>query len=165
MFATTTATSVFAPREMMNDPATGHVSMLALMMGFMARDYAMSRLGDLAHKIRVDAHAVWLTARDPAVPPLVRLFGLALAAYALSPIDLIPDFIPILGLIDDAIILPLGLWLFLKMVPEGVFAKHRAEAEDASHRPRSLAGALFIVALWLVGALWIAVLLIGVGYY
>ena len=125
----------------------------------------MSRLADLAHKIRVDAHAVWLTARDPAVPLPVRLFGLALAAYALSPIDLIPDFIPILGLIDDAIILPLGLWLFLKMVPEGVFAKHRAEAETASHRPRSLAGALFIAALWLLGALWIAALLIGVGYY
>ena len=74
----------------------------------------MNKLSDLAHKIRVDTHAVWLTARDKAVPLPIRLFGMALAAYALSPIDLIPDFIPIIGLLDDAIILPIGLWLFLK---------------------------------------------------
>ena len=128
-------------------------------------DYGMSRLADLAHKIRVDTHAVWLAARDPLVPLPVRLFGLALAAYALSPIDLIPDFIPILGLLDDAIILPIGLWVFLKMLPGGVFEKHRAEAEEASHRPRSIAGAVAIALIWLLAALWLAALLIGVGYY
>lgn len=125
----------------------------------------MSRLADLAHKIRVDTHAVWLSARDPAVPLPARLFGLALAAYALSPIDLIPDFIPVLGLLDDAIILPIGLWLFLKMLPDGIFEKHRAEAEEASHRPRSMAGAAAIALIWLLAALWLAALLLGAGYY
>jgi uncharacterized membrane protein YkvA (DUF1232 family) len=112
----------------------------------------MNKLSDLAHKIRVDTHAVWLAARDKTVPLPIRLFGMTLAAYALSPIDLIPDFIPIIGLLDDAIILPLGLWLFLKMLPDGVFETHRAAAEESSARPVSMAGAMAI------GIVWIAVL-------
>ncbi len=110
----------------------------------------MKSLKAIAHNIRVDAHAVWLCARDPHVPLPVRLFGLMIAAYALSPIDLIPDFIPVLGLVDDAIIIPMGVWLFLKMVPPAIFAQHKAEAEIASHRPTSLAGAIAIVGIWLV---------------
>jgi uncharacterized membrane protein YkvA (DUF1232 family) len=108
----------------------------------------MNALADLAHKIRVDTHAVWLAARDKDVPFPVRLFGMMLAAYALSPIDLIPDFIPIIGLLDDAIILPVGLWLFLKMLPDGLFEKHRATAEEASARPVSIAGAFAVAAIW-----------------
>ena len=115
----------------------------------------MSRLSDLAHKIRVDTHAVWLTARDGRVPLPVRLLGMALAAYALSPIDLIPDFIPILGLLDDAIILPVGLWFFLKLVPAGLFDEHRVTAEAASHRPQSVWGGVAIATLWILGACWI----------
>lgn len=115
----------------------------------------MNKLSDLAHKIRVDTHAVWLTARDKAVPLPIRLFGMALAAYALSPIDLIPDFIPIIGLLDDAIILPIGLWLFLKMLPDGVFEKHRAAAEEASARPVSMTGAIAIGTVWTAALGWI----------
>jgi uncharacterized membrane protein YkvA (DUF1232 family) len=127
--------------------------------------YGMSRLADLAHKIRIDTHAVWIAARDKAVPLPVRLFGMALAAYALSPIDLVPDFIPILGLLDDAIILPLGLWLFLKMLPEGVFDRCRAEAELASTRPKSMAGALFIAFIWILGLAWIGFMLWAGRFY
>ena len=107
----------------------------------------------LLKKLRIEAHAVWLAARDPRTPWHARAFGLLVAAYALSPIDLIPDFIPVLGLIDDALIIPAGLWLFLKMLPPGLFEEHRAEAEAAAERPSSVAGALVVVAIWVAAAL------------
>lgn len=125
----------------------------------------MSWIGRLAHRLRIDTHAVWLAARDKRVPLLVRLFGMAVAAYALSPIDLIPDFIPIIGLLDDALILPLGVWLFAKMVPDDLLAEHRATAEEASHRPVSRTGAAVILVIWVVGLLWLALLVWGGRYY
>ena len=79
------------------------------------------RRQSLAQKLLIDAHAVWLSARDPRTPVHARLFGLLIAAYALSPIDLIPDFIPVLGLLDDALLIPAGIWLFLKMLPPDLF--------------------------------------------
>jgi uncharacterized membrane protein YkvA (DUF1232 family) len=102
----------------------------------------------LAHRIRVDAHAAWLAARDPRTPWYARAFGLIVTAYALSPIDLIPDFIPVLGLLDDAVLIPLGIWLFLRMVPEDVFEEHRIAAAEAAERPGSALGAAMVVALW-----------------
>lgn len=106
----------------------------------------------LVHRIRIEAHAVWLAARDPRTPLPAKLLGLLIAAYALSPIDLIPDFIPVLGLLDDAILIPLGVWLFEKWVPREVMAEHRATAEAASHRPKSYWGILIVVAIWAVTA-------------
>jgi uncharacterized membrane protein YkvA (DUF1232 family) len=100
-------------------------------------------------RLRIEVHAVWLAARDPRTPLPARLLGLGLAAYALSPIDLIPDFVPILGLLDDLVLLPLGLWLFMRMVPAWLFAVHRAAAEQAIARPVSRTGAVMIVMLWL----------------
>jgi uncharacterized membrane protein YkvA (DUF1232 family) len=110
----------------------------------------------LAHRIRVDVHAAWLAARDKRAPSYARVFGLLLTAYALSPIDLIPDFIPVLGLLDDAILLPIGVWLFVKMLPEGLFAECRLKAEAASERPNSTMGVLIVIALWVIAAwlLW-----------
>jgi uncharacterized membrane protein YkvA (DUF1232 family) len=102
---------------------------------------------------------VWLSARDSRTPWHARVFGLLVAAYALSPIDLIPDFIPVLGLLDDAVILPLGIWLFVKMLPEGVFEEHRAEAAAAAERPGSAWGALIVVTVWILAAFLIARLL------
>lgn len=75
--------------------------------------------------------------------------GLAVAAYALSPIDLIPDFIPVLGLLDDLLIVPLGLWLALKLIPPEVMATHRAAAEAAADRPVSRLAAVVVVAIWI----------------
>jgi uncharacterized membrane protein YkvA (DUF1232 family) len=109
----------------------------------------------LAHRIRVEAHAVWLAVRDSRTPLAARLFGLLVAAYALSPIDLIPDFIPILGLLDDAILIPFGVWIFEKMVPRELLAEHRAAAEAASERPVSRWGILIVVAIWAFVA-WVA---------
>jgi uncharacterized membrane protein YkvA (DUF1232 family) len=102
----------------------------------------------LAHRIRTEAHAVWLAARDPRTPLYAKLFGLLIAAYALSPIDLIPDFIPVLGLLDDAILIPIGVWLFEKMIPRDQFAEHRAAAEIATCRPVSWGGVLIVLTIW-----------------
>jgi uncharacterized membrane protein YkvA (DUF1232 family) len=102
----------------------------------------------LAHRIRTEAHAVWLAARDPRTPLYAKLFGLMIAAYALSPIDLIPDFIPVLGLVDDVILIPIGVWLFEKMIPRDQFAEHRAKAEIATRRPVSWGGVLIVLTIW-----------------
>ncbi|HET9428252.1 MAG TPA: YkvA family protein [Allosphingosinicella sp.] len=107
----------------------------------------------LFDRLRIDAHATWLAARDRRTPWYARAFGLLIAAYALSPIDLIPDFIPVLGLVDDAIIIPAGIWLFLKMLPKDLFAEHRAAAEAAAERPKSKGGMFLIVLIWIVAAL------------
>jgi len=107
----------------------------------------------LLTRARIEAHAVWLAARDPRTPLHARLLGLIVAAYAFSPIDLIPDFIPVLGLIDDAILIPLGIWLFLKLLPPGVIDEHRAAAAAAASRPRSAAGILIVLGAWILLAL------------
>ncbi|MBA17374.1 MAG: hypothetical protein CMN73_13615 [Sphingomonas sp.] len=110
----------------------------------------------LVHRIRVEAHAVWLAVRDPRTPLTAKLFGLVIAAYALSPIDLVPDFIPILGLVDDAILIPLGVWLFEKMVPAALLAEYRAKAEKESRLPIAWGGILVVLLLWalLIWLVW-----------
>jgi uncharacterized membrane protein YkvA (DUF1232 family) len=113
-------------------------------------------ISDVLHRLRIDAHAMWLAARDPRTPPLARFIGIIVAAYALSPIDLIPDFIPVLGLLDDVIILPLGLWIFVKLIPPELFSEHRATAEIASHRPVSRKGAVAIVIIWIAAVALLA---------
>lgn len=106
-------------------------------------------LRERAHALRVDAHAVWLSVRDPRVPWYAKLLGVIVTGYALSPIDLIPDFIPVLGLLDDAVLIPAGIWLMLRLIPDAIYAEHRAAAEIASHRPVSRIGAAVVVLLWL----------------
>ncbi len=112
------------------------------------------RIGDLGHRLAVEAHAAWLAARDPRVPMLARLLAIAVAAYALSPIDLIPDFIPVLGWLDDLLIVPLGLWVVRRLIPEPLWAELHAAAETASTRPSSRTGMAFILMLW-AGLLYI----------
>lgn len=106
-----------------------------------------------AHRIRIESHAIWLAIRDRRTPALAKVVGLLVVAYALSPIDLIPDFIPVLGLLDDALLIPAGVWLFAKLVPGELLAEHRATAEAASERPVSKWGVLVIVATWALIAL------------
>jgi uncharacterized membrane protein YkvA (DUF1232 family) len=110
------------------------------------------RLKNWMRALRRDAHAIRLAARDPRVPWAVKLLAIAVAGYALSPIDLIPDFIPVLGLLDDLIIVPLGIWLVIALIPEDVMREHRAVANAAAQRPVSRAAAIIIVALWISGA-------------
>ena len=110
------------------------------------------RLKDWARAVRRDVHALWLAARDPRTPWYARAFALAIAAYALSPIDLIPDFVPVLGYLDEVILLPPAILLAVRLVPPELMAEHRAAAARAAARPVSRAGAAVIVGLWLVAA-------------
>ena len=117
----------------------------------------------LARRIRIESHTVWLAARDPRTPLFAKLVGLLIAAYALSPIDLIPDFIPVLGLLDDAVLIPAGVWLFARLVPPELMAEHRATAEAAAARPVSKWGVAIILAIWALIAL-IAYEFVMLGY-
>ena len=112
----------------------------------------LGRIKDWARALRRDVHALFLAARDPHTPWYAKAFALAIAAYALSPIDLIPDFIPVLGYLDEVILLPLAIALAIRMIPPAVMEEYRATARAAAERPVSRAGAALILALWL-GAL------------
>lgn len=102
-----------------------------------------------ARTIRRDAVAVWIAARDPRVPWYAKLVAAAVAAYALSPIDLIPDFVPVLGYLDDLVIVPAGILLIVRLIPSGLMDEFRTEAARREERPASLAGAAVIVLLWI----------------
>ncbi len=101
-----------------------------------------------ARTLKRDAHALYLAARDPRVPWYAKAVALAIAAYALSPIDLIPDFIPVIGYLDDLIIVPLGIALVVRMIPPPIMAEHRAAAEAMQDRPVSRTAAAVIVSIW-----------------
>jgi uncharacterized membrane protein YkvA (DUF1232 family) len=109
----------------------------------------LSKLKQWARALKRDAYAVYFAARDPRVPWYAKALGIAVAAYALSPIDLIPDFIPVLGYLDELIILPLGIALVVKLVPPELMAEHRARAAAVQDRPVSFAAAVAIVVVWL----------------
>jgi len=117
------------------------------------------------HELRVDAHAIWLAVRDTRTPVMLRIFGALVAAYALSPIDLIPDFVPVLGLLDDLIILPIGIWLFTRMIPRPLWAEYRAMAEAETRRPVSYMGAALIAGIWIAGAVLIALMVASWQFY
>jgi uncharacterized membrane protein YkvA (DUF1232 family) len=102
-----------------------------------------------ARDIKLDIVALWFAARDPRVPWSAKLVAGMVAAYALSPIDLIPDFIPVLGYLDDLIIVPLGVILAIRLVPPPLMDEFRARAAELETRPQSRTGMFFIVALWL----------------
>ena len=108
----------------------------------------LTRLREWAGTITRDVHALYLAARDPRVPWYAKLLAGAVAAYALSPIDLIPDFIPVLGYLDDLVIVPLGILAVVALIPPAVMAEHRAAAVAAREQPRSMSGAIAIIAIW-----------------
>jgi uncharacterized membrane protein YkvA (DUF1232 family) len=119
----------------------------------------VERLKLWAGLLRAELIAISRAARDPRTPWLARLLALLVVAYAVSPIDLIPDFIPVLGLLDDLILIPLGLALVLRFIPPEVIAEHRAVAANELHvQPRAL-GLAIVVGIWVFAlvalALWI----------
>ena len=107
-----------------------------------------SRLRQWARTIKREAHALYIAARHPRTPWYAKALALAIAAYALSPIDLIPDFIPILGLLDDVILLPLAIAGVLRLVPADVMSESRAAAAAAAELPVSRAALAAIVPIW-----------------
>ena len=110
----------------------------------------IDRWKQLARSIKLDAHALYLAARDPRVPWYAKAVALAVAAYALSPIDLIPDFIPVIGYLDDLVIVPLGIALVVRMIPPAIMAEHRTRALAVQDRPVSRAAAGAIVIIWTI---------------
>ncbi len=111
------------------------------------------------NRLKRDTLALWFAGRDRRTPWGVRILGVLIIAYALSPIDLIPDFIPIIGYLDELILLPVGLWILLKFIPEQVLSDCRDKATEwlaSGHaKPRSALGAAIVVSIWIVIAWWL----------
>ena len=119
------------------------------------------KLNDWAKRIKRDGLTLWFAGKHPATPWYAKALGLFVVAYALSPIDLIPDFIPVLGYVDDVLLLPALIWLAIRLLPTEVVADCRKQAdawmETQGAKPSSRAGATVIVLLWIAAgvALWI----------
>jgi uncharacterized membrane protein YkvA (DUF1232 family) len=101
-----------------------------------------------ARVVRRDVHALYRAGRDPRVPWYAKALALCVAGYALSPVDLIPDFVPVLGHLDDVILVPLGILLVVKLIPPEIMAEHRALATAAQDRPVSRTAAIVIALIW-----------------
>ncbi|WP_203142471.1 YkvA family protein [Marinobacter mangrovi] len=122
----------------------------------------IQKLKKSASRLKSDTLALYLAARDPRTPWLAKAVVAIVVAYALSPIDLIPDFIPVLGYLDDIILLPLGVALAIRLVPEAVMSDCRARALDAfkNGRPVSRWAGVAVVAIWMA-----AIVVLGVVGY
>ena len=116
---------------------------------------AIERWRSQAERLKMDTYAIYLAYKDSRTPWYARLFAACVVGYAFSPIDLIPDPIPILGYLDDLILVPLGVWIALKMIPPPVLAEYREKAQEAigQDKPASRAAAAVIVAIWLLLAM------------
>lgn len=119
----------------------------------------MERLRTWARALKHDVMTLWFVLKHPDTPWYARALAAIITAYALSPIDLIPDFIPVLGYLDDLIIVPAGVWLLLRIVPAQVLTDSRSQSEqwfrEQKKTPRSLVGLVIVLALWGVAA-WVA---------
>jgi len=100
--------------------------------------------------LKRDVMAIALALRDPRVPWYAKAVGACVVAYALSPIDLIPDFVPVLGYLDDLVLVPLGLLLVLRLIPADILAEHRIAATAIVERPVSRAGAAAVIVIWVL---------------
>ncbi|MFO1014831.1 MAG: YkvA family protein [Caulobacteraceae bacterium] len=118
-------------------------------------DSVFTRLRDWARSLKRDALAVGLAAADPRTTWAARLVAIAVAAYALSPIDLIPDFIPVLGYLDDVILIPAGLWWAIRLIPAEVLDEKRRAVEAGAASGLGRLGAVAVVVSW-IGALGLA---------
>ena len=105
-----------------------------------------------AKRLKTELYALYLAYRDPRTPTYARIFAAVVVAYAFSPIDLIPDPIPILGYLDDLILIPLGIALAVRMIPPTILTECRARAREANIKagPKSTAAAIVIIGIWLL---------------
>ena len=120
----------------------------------------LERLRVAAKRLKREVLTLYCAARDSRTPIIARGLALLVVAYALSPIDLIPDFIPVLGLLDDLILVPIGVWLVIKLIPAHVLSDARVSAARLEAKPVSYVGLALIVALWLLAAWWLLRLLL-----
>jgi uncharacterized membrane protein YkvA (DUF1232 family) len=117
----------------------------------------MEKWKQKARELKREVFAIYLSYKDPRVPWYAKIFSACVVAYAFSPIDLIPDFVPVLGYLDDLVLVPLGIRLAIKMIPAEVMAEHRAEAEEAlrTGKPMGRVAAVIIILLWVLILIWV----------
>jgi uncharacterized membrane protein YkvA (DUF1232 family) len=108
-----------------------------------------------AKRLKRDVLTLYCATRDPRTPFLARVAAILVVGYALSPIDLIPDFIPVLGLLDDVILVPISVWLVLKLIPKAIIEEARVNAALLEKKPISLSGLVFILVIWGFAAWWL----------
>ena len=117
----------------------------------------LNQLKARAHALKREVYAIYVAARDPRTPWYAKTLIFLIVAYTLSPIDLIPDLVPILGYLDDLIIVPSGIWLAVRLIPPEVLAEARATAATRSVDGRvSLVGAAIILLIWILAIIWVA---------
>ena len=112
----------------------------------------MDRLKRWARALKRDTLSLYLAARDPRTPWYAKAFAAMVVAYALSPLDLIPDFIPVIGYLDDLLLVPLGLWIAMRLIPPDVIEDCRNRAATLEERPTSRAAAFAVVSIWIAVA-------------
>ncbi|HHW40584.1 MAG TPA: DUF1232 domain-containing protein [Syntrophomonadaceae bacterium] len=126
----------------------------------MSSEKALDRWKQNARKLKNEIYAIYLAYRDPRTPWYARIFAACLVAYAFSPIDLIPDFVPLLGYLDDLVLLPLGILAARRMIPPEVLEEYRNKAgalrarKSSEGKPANWFTAGVIVAAWLILAVW-----------
>ena len=116
------------------------------------------RLESWARRLKVEVYAIYLAYKDPRVPWYARVFAAVVVGYAFSPIDLIPDVVPVLGYLDDLILVPLGVALAIKMIPSPVLSECRKKARETEDRPVNRVAAAVVVTVWIalaVLAVWL----------
>lgn len=118
-----------------------------------------ARLVEWARELKAELRALGHAARDPRTPWYAKALALLVIAYAVSPIDLIPDFLPVIGVVDDLILVPLGIALVLHFIPPEVMAEHRQRDIEAAHVPMKQAGFILLVTLWVAALLALAALM------
>ena len=116
----------------------------------------MNKLLQWANQLKAEAVTLWFCYRHPKTPFIAKILAISIVAYAFSPIDLIPDFIPILGLLDEAILLPIGIWFTLKFIPTPIRDECREQAAqwlaEKHGKPRNWFGAAIVIVLWIAAA-------------
>src|SRR5512135_2251852 len=121
----------------------------------------LDKLKTRARLLKQETFAIYLAARDPRTPWYAKALIFLIVAYALSPIDLIPDFVPILGYLDDLLIVPAGIWLAIRLIPPEVLEQARATAAAASlDRKAGWLGAAFILLIWILAIIWVATIIL-----
>ncbi|USB34974.1 YkvA family protein [Paenibacillus sp. YPG26] len=116
----------------------------------------LQKLKQTAKRLKSNLIVLYLSYKDPRVKWYAKLFTLCVVAYAFSPIDLIPDFIPVLGYLDDIILVPLGILLALKMIPREVIEENTAKAREVQSRPKNWYTAALFIIVWVLLAGWMA---------
>ncbi|MDB5809302.1 MAG: hypothetical protein JWN94_1424 [Betaproteobacteria bacterium] len=116
------------------------------------------RLRAWARELKTETLTLWFCCKNPATPFAAKVLATLVVAYALSPIDLIPDFIPVIGYLDDVILIPIGIYFTLKLIPQPIIEASRIRAREwmaaSQVKPRNYVAAAMIVCLWLAAAWW-----------